>query len=266
MSITPVFLGEKPNGVSPSRVSQFKKCPRQYQYVSVEKLPEKKSIDAYRGTIFHAVLENLFKDQPTPQDRTIENAMAEFRKVYPEYMTPEIAGEMGLDSEAQQKMAADITSHIRTYYTMEDPTKINLVSTEMRVDYDMGGFGLRGIIDRLDRKEDGTLEIVDYKTGKTPKPRYQAEALQACKIYAYLCQEVHGERPTSLRLIYVKNGDTIAKAVTDRDIRDAEINVRKTWGSIEACYEAGVFPPKPSVLCGWCSFQDVCEKDNNSPF
>lgn len=264
MPSTPVYLGEKPNGLSPSRVSQFIQCPRQYQYVSVEKLPEKKSAPAFQGTIFHAVLEYLYALAETPDDRTLDNALAIFREVYPTFMTDEAMVELEYDNAARQKMAAEISRMIRVYFHMENPSTINVVSTEIRLDYDMGGWGVRGIIDRLDRNEHGELCVRDYKTGKTPKPQYEDKALQACQVYAFMVEKVFGERPTEMTLLYVKNGVTISRPVTDRDIEEAENRVRGVWQRIEDCFERGYFPPQPSVLCGWCAFETQCLADRHS--
>ena len=262
-----MFLGEKPDGISPSRVSQFANCPRQYQYVSVERLPEKKSKDAFRGTIFHAVLENLFAESlDNPQHRTIENAMEQFRTIYPVMLDDQAADELELDLMGRQTFAAEITKLIRNYYKMEDPTQINTEAVEIRFDYDMGGWGLRGIVDRLDRLSDNTLAIVDYKTGKPPRQGYEAKALQPCQTYAYLCQQVRGEVPSELRLIYVKTGTQIVHKVQPQDLESAEKRVRATWDGIERCYHNGNFPAKPSVLCNWCSFQSICRGDQSDPF
>lgn len=265
MPSTPVYLGEKPDGLSPSRVSQFINCPRQYQYVSVEKLPEKKGVDAYRGTIFHAVLEAVFRDQE-PENRTLEVTLQTFREMYPEMMTDEVIAELGFDEIGVQKYAAEITKLIRTYHQMEDAPSINLVGTERRLDYDMGGWGLRGIIDRFDRLQDGTLAIRDYKTGKVPKGKYVSKALQPSQVYAYLAEKVLGERPSVMTLLYVKTGEFIEKAVTEADIVAAEKRVTAVWAAVEKAYEKGYFPAQPSVLCGWCSFQQRCNEDNYSVF
>ena len=261
MPATPVFLGEKPDGISPSRVSQFKQCPRQYQYVSVERLPEKKGVDAYRGTIGHAVLEILYRDEK-PEDRTVETAMRIFRSIYREYMTPEIIEELGFDDNRVQTYAAEIVKALRTYFTMEDAPSIDVISTEIRLDLDMGGWGLRGIIDRLDRLPDGRLAIRDYKFGKVPQPRYQAKTFEACQVYAYLVENIYGERPAVMSLIYPKGPKIIERVITDNDIRDAETRVRSVWAAIEAAYEASNFPAQPSVLCGWCAFKQRCDDDN----
>jgi putative RecB family exonuclease len=265
MASTPVYLGEKPDGVSPSRVSQFITCPRQYQYVSVERLPEKKGVDAYRGTIFHAVLEAVFRDQPQ-ENRTLDVTLQTFREMYPTFMTPDVVEELGFDEIAVQKYAAEITKLIRTYHEMEDAPSINLVGTERRLDWDMGGWGLRGIIDRFDRETDGSLGIVDYKTGKVPQGQYRSKALQPSQVYAYLAEKVLGERPSRIRLLYVKTGAVIEKAVTQADIVAAEKRVTAVWAAIEKAYATSHFPAQPSVLCGWCSFQQRCNEDNYSVF
>lgn len=265
MPSTPVVLGEKPTGLSPSRVGQFLKCPRQYQYVSVERLPEKKSAAAFQGTIFHAVLEYLYALASDPSERTVENAILLFREVYPTMMTEEAMAELNFDSVERQKMAVEIARMIRVYFHMEDPPTINVVSTEMRLDFPMADdWGLRGIIDRLDRNEAGELIIVDYKTGKVPKPQWEAEALAACRTYAFLCLQEFGEQPVEMKLLYVKNGVTISRPVSERDIIEAEARVRNTWNKVEECFERGYFPPKPSILCNWCAFETICLADRNS--
>jgi len=212
-------------------------------------------------------MEHLFAESlDNPPHRTIENAMAKFYEIYPTMVDDAVADELGLDLTGRNEFAAEITKLIRNYYRMEDPTAITTEAVEIRFDYDMGGWGLRGIIDRLDRIGDGSLAVVDYKTGKPPRKGYEAKALEACQTYAYLCQQVRGEVPSELRLIYVKTGTQITHKVEERDLDSAERRVRKTWEGIEKCYEKGNFPAKPSILCNWCSFQTICRGDQSDPF
>jgi len=260
MNSTPVYLGEKPNGVSPSRVNQIETCPRQYQYTSIEKLPEVKKMATYRGTVFHAILEELFlRTLDTPEERTVDKTLEIMRELFPTLVSPEIAQEMELDEIGVQTFAKDLAKYIRTYFTMENPAEITTEGIEVRYDLDMGGFGLRGILDRLDRTPDGDLEIVDYKTGKVPQDKYKSSALLPAKIYAYLCEQVLGERPTKIKLHYVQFGKTLIVDVTDEDVVYAEKRVRGAWAKIDKWYEDGYFPAIPNNLCDkWCSFKDIC--------
>jgi putative RecB family exonuclease len=266
MTASPVFIGEKPDGVSPSRISQFNRCPRQYKFVSIERLPEKKSIAAYRGTIFHYVMELLYSCAATPEDRTVENAMLLLRAVYPEMMNAEHTEELGMDESARQKYAAEIAALIRKYFTMENPQTIECIATEQRLDLDMGGFGLRGIIDRMDR-ENGELVIVDYKTGAAPRKReWEHSAFAAMRVYAYLVEKVVGERPTKLRLLYVKSGKVLERAVTQKVVDEAEQWVHNTWSDIEVAYDTNDFPARPTVLCGWCAFKSLCDAEQYATY
>ena len=49
-----------PASLSPSRASDFMQCPLLYRFRVIDKLPEKPSEAATRGTLVHAVLERLF--------------------------------------------------------------------------------------------------------------------------------------------------------------------------------------------------------------
>lgn len=260
MASTPVYLGPKPDGVSPSRVNQIETCPRQYQYSSVEKLTETKKMATYRGTVFHAILETVFlRTAETPELRTVDYTLEVMREMLPELVNDEIAAEMELDEVGRQVLARDLAKYIRTYFTMENPAEIKSEGIEIRLDLDMGGFGLRGILDRLDRDDAGNLIIVDYKTGKVPQDKYKASALLPSKIYAYLCEQVLGERPTQIRLLYVQFGKTLVVDVTDADVAYAEKRVREAWEKIDGWYEDGYFPPVRNNLCDkWCSFRNIC--------
>ena len=49
--------------LSPSKINTYYKCPREFYYKYIAKIPEKKTIHLFRGTLVHAVLEDLFKVQ-----------------------------------------------------------------------------------------------------------------------------------------------------------------------------------------------------------
>src|SRR3954471_8174777 len=58
--------------LSPSRAADFKTCPLLYRFRTIDRLPERKSRAAVRGTLVHAVLERLY-DLPQAQ-RTVAAA------------------------------------------------------------------------------------------------------------------------------------------------------------------------------------------------
>src|SRR3712207_8930071 len=58
--------------LSPSRAADFKTCPLLYRFRTIDRLPERKSLAAVRGTLVHSILERLY-DLP-PAGRTPEAA------------------------------------------------------------------------------------------------------------------------------------------------------------------------------------------------
>ena len=46
--------------LSPSRAADFKTCPLLYRFRTIDRLPERKSLAAVRGTLVHSVLERLY--------------------------------------------------------------------------------------------------------------------------------------------------------------------------------------------------------------
>ena len=60
--------------LSPSRISEFSNCPQKYKYRAIDLLPEPPSIDAERGKLVHAVLEDLFEFPMN--ERSLENALS----------------------------------------------------------------------------------------------------------------------------------------------------------------------------------------------
>ena len=54
--------------LSPSKINTYLKCPREFYYNYIAKLPQKKTIHLFRGTLVHQILEDLFKK--TIQDFT----------------------------------------------------------------------------------------------------------------------------------------------------------------------------------------------------
>src|SRR5947209_19004079 len=50
--------------LSPSRAADFKSCPLLYRFRTIDRLPERKSAAAARGTLVHAVLDKLYDLPP----------------------------------------------------------------------------------------------------------------------------------------------------------------------------------------------------------
>ncbi len=248
--------------LSPSRGSDFKSCPLKYRFRVLDRLDEKPSSAAVRGTVVHAVLEHLF-DAP-PAERTLELAMS---LVQPEWEAllaerPDCADLFPAESEGADlsQWLESARALVTTYFTLEDPTSFTPAERELRVEHvlDTAGVQLRGIIDRLDVRDDGGLVVSDYKTGRSPGAGFEESAFFGLKFYALLLWRTRGVIPKQLRLIYLADGVVLPYEPDEAQLRGFERMVGALWGAIRTATERGDWRPRRSKLCDWCDFQSLC--------
>ncbi|WP_296667142.1 PD-(D/E)XK nuclease family protein [Demequina sp.] len=245
--------------LSPSRAGDFRQCPLLFRYRTVDRLPEPPSAAATLGTLVHTVLERLF-DLPA-QDRTVEAAQG---RLEPEWraMLAKDAGLAALHADAPSESAwlAEGRQRLATYFDLENPQRLEPAGREEFIEVQLeDGPLLRGIVDRIDIAPDGSIRIVDYKTGKTPDPRYgeRKERFQM-RFYALVVERLRQRRPAVLQLLFLRDGGRLEIRPTGDDIAQVEHEIREVWAEITAAATAGRFRPQRSPLCGWCSFTEQC--------
>jgi putative RecB family exonuclease len=252
-----------PPTLSPSRVSAFTDCGLAYRFANLDRLPEPPSPHATKGTLVHAALERLFAHPAAARTPVLATACLDDAAAA---MTedPELAG-LGLDDEGMAAFVHDAHRLLGRYFEMEDPRQVHAVGLELRVEAEVGGVTLRGIIDRLDRLPDGSFEVVDYKTGRAPGERYEKAKLLGVDTYALLVERILGVRPAAVRLLYLGDGVAITCRPSDQNTRFIEAKVGAIWQSIQRANATDSFKPKPGRLCDWCAFQQWCPSFGGDP-
>lgn len=260
--------GYRVRALSPSRASDFMTCPLLYRFRTIDKLPEPPSEAATRGTVVHAVLERLF-DLPAPE-RTADIAVTRVRPEWDRLLEaePEIAQLFADDADgsALATWLSGAEDLVRTYFTLEDPTRLEPAERELYVETPLdGGLVLRGYVDRLDEAPDGALRVVDYKSGKAPGAGWESRPMFQMKFYALALWKLHGRIPRLLQLIYLGSGEVLRYEPDEADLRATERKVRALWTAIERAVTTGDWRAKPSRLCDWCSFQALCPEFGGTP-
>ena len=208
----------------------------------------------------HYVFEQLFK-LPAPE-RTIEQARGFVDAAIEAVLTEDVRRDIELDDEMMGRLLAETDAIIATYFTMEDPRDVSNEGVELRLGVEIDGTPLFGILDRLDRNPDGTLTIVDYKTGGLPNRNYDSQTFANAELYAALCAAKLGEQPATIRLLYVAQGEAIERQVSDVVVHARSKAAADAWQRITTYYEDGDFPATPSKSsCRFCSFKDLCRSE-----
>ena len=244
--------------LSPSRAKDFKQCPLLFRFRVIDRLAEPPSPEALRGTLVHAVLERLF-DAPA-LERTEATAQALLDPLWQERLAASPADRSvvgGGERAAEWLDSARVL--IGNYFRMENPSFLEPAAREAFVNARLpSGLAIRGIIDRVDRAPDGALRIVDYKTGKSPNPRFQEEALFQMRFYAAAVRLSRGVLPRRTQLIYLKDGRTLTYDPVPGDVAAIASELDSTWSAIEERLDSRRFEPRPSKLCDWCRFKELC--------
>lgn len=243
-------------------------CPLLYRFRVIDRLPERPSEAATRGTVVHAVLERLF-DAPAAE-RTAERARA---LVVPEWeklleRRPELAELFGDDADGARlaEWLVGAERLVDRYFTLEDPTRLEPAERELFVETLLeSGLTLRGIVDRVDVAPSGDVRVVDYKTGKAPAERFEARALFQMKFYALVLWRLRGVVPRRLQLVYLGSGDVITYDPDEGELRAVERKLLALWEAISRATESGDWRPRPSRLCDWCDHKALCPEFGGTP-
>lgn len=259
---------QPPSSLSPSRAGDFMQCPLLYRFRVIDRLPEKPSEAATRGTLVHAVLERLF-DAPAAE-RTARRATAlipaqwdrllESRPELSELFTEDAGG------ERLARWLSEAERLVERWFSLEDPTRLEPAERELFVETELeSGLRLRGVIDRIDVAPTGEVRIVDYKTGKAPRPEYAEGALFQMKFYALVVWRLKGVVPRRLQLVYLGSGDVVTYDPVVGDLERVERKLLALWEAIRVATETGEWRPRPTKLCGWCDHQAVCPEFGGTP-
>ncbi|WP_035856248.1 RecB family exonuclease [Cryptosporangium arvum] len=244
--------------LSPSRASDFKTCPLLYRFRSIDRLPERPSAAATRGTLVHAVLERLFdlpagERSPAAAEALLEPEWARLADAEPEliglFETPEALADW---LESARGLLAG-------YFTLEDPNRLAPAERERLVEVvTESGLRLRGFVDRIDVAPTGEIRVVDYKTGAAPRESFEGKAMFQLKFYALVIWRTRGVVPRLLRLLYLGDREVLDYTPDLDELLRFERTLQAIWAAIDRATAARDFRPSPGPLCGWCDHQELC--------
>jgi putative RecB family exonuclease len=246
-----------PRTLTPSKVSAFTNCPLAFRFSQIERLPEPPSPHAVKGTLVHAALEGLFWHHP-PGARTPAAATAELERAWLELQDDDEFIPLELDHDDATAFLADAQTLVDNYFRLEDPNEARAVGVELGVETVVEGLRLRGIIDRLDLAPDGSLVLVDYKTGRAPSERFERGSLGGVQTYALLCETLLGRAPAEVRLLYLRQPVAISSVASEQSIRGQRKRAVAVWSAIERACDAEDFRPNVGPLCDHCHFKPSC--------
>ncbi len=137
-------------------------------------------------------------------------------------------------------------------YQKNPPAEI--IFLEKKFSFKIGADVIKGTMDRVDRLADGSLEIIDYKTGKS-KTKLEFKDKRQLILYKIFLEEFLGEKVSRLSYYYLESGEKFSFNATEKDIEKLKSGVLEEIAAIKSRH----FAPTPSPMCEFCDFRTICE-------
>jgi RecB family exonuclease/inactivated superfamily I helicase len=262
----------------------YLECPFKFFAKHVLSLDEERDDEEARrprtqGVFLHRVFQAFFEEWGRAGHRTITlDNLPEARSLFARVVTPlleELAeGEAALERNrlfgtAAAEGLAEIVFRVEAESDAEVTER--LLEHRLEGEFEMQGaegprqVGLTGVADRIDLLQDGTLRVIDYKSGRPPTTKRMLQL----PIYSMCAtRQLAGRHGRSWS---VGEGGYIAfrdprrfVALADRNgldqvLADAQVRLLTAVDEIRA----GRFPviPLEPFRCTFCSYANVCRKD-----
>ncbi|MDB5098339.1 MAG: recombinase RecB [Cyanobacteria bacterium RYN_339] len=207
------------------------------------KLPTRREAAQSVGISLHAALEEVEKAGGVAQTG-LDGALALLASRWEGegFATPED------EAEARKKAEALLSAYLARYG--EGVGKPVMIEKKLEAPY--AGVPFLGIVDRVDRLPDGSLELIDYKSGRA---LITTAVKQQLAIYRYLVEATTGELPRAVAIHHLATGAKLPVELPAAEWRGLLDGAAEGARAIEAEED---FDPQTGRHCDWCDFKHRC--------
>ena len=228
--------------LSYSAIQSYRDCPRQYWFKYRERLPAVQSAEAVQGTILHEVLRRAGEERRTGTAVTPERLHAMHAEVWEATSFPDTRR-----AATFRRLGLEQLEAFRASGGFERTP--DLVEREFSAAVD--GFTLHGVIDRVDRTDEGWL-IIDYKSGR---PLARARRDLQVALYALGASTALSLDPIELEVVYLAEGSAIRLEGVPR----LQAEARTVAIEVAENIRSGRFDPQPERRkCRLCPYRLAC--------
>lgn len=234
--------------LSYTRLSRFERCPKSFELHYVRKEPSESNDALHFGGLMHRVLEEYFRSRQEARYQgpvVVEDLQAILKARWPE---------AGLSSLQQFEEAAAI---LRDFVqTTPDFDHARILGIEVEFAFDVGPFTVKGYIDRIDRLDDGGIEVVDYKTNRAIFSEEEVAHDLQLSIYALAVSKLFPDaKHVKLSLQLLRHGFKMSTTRTPEQLAAALDYVEVLGRQTE---EATSYPARLNTNCVYCDHRRQC--------
>ena len=240
--------------LSASAVDTYERCGLQFKLERDWHLSAAPAAAMQYGASMHRVLKDHFDSIRAGRPRTDEQVIDQFRA--------DLAA-AGIQEKYQHELyekqgIAQLRDFLAAFRSRASP---QVLHTEEWFEMRVGETVVAGRIDRIDARDDGSVTIVDYKTGKARDQESADESLQL-SLYALAAQEKWGYRVGALSFYNLEDNLPVITTRCEADLLAARNRVEDAAKGIAE----GRFDAKPGMHCNFCAYRSLCpEKEKRLP-
>jgi DNA helicase-2/ATP-dependent DNA helicase PcrA len=238
------FIPRRGDGLmlSASDIDTYRVCPLKYKFARVFRIPQEPTIHQRFGIVLHQVLERFHSTEGGSLEELMELFDASWRR-----------SGFG-DSDDEQQFRARAVEALERYWRLDRSSEAEPVWFERSFAFRLGPHLLRGRVDRVDRRPDGSYELIDYKTGKAKTETELREDVQL-SLYQMGARESWRLETSAQSYFYVLTGEKVPVEHSEEELA----RVRATVGEIADGILRQDFEPTPSYeVCSFCDYRIIC--------
>lgn len=255
-----------PKRFSFSQIASYEKCPLQYKYANILKIPTFGNHYFTFGTIIHGTLQkfleesfqikNLVQDDlfSTIKKKTDKKTLPlkELFRIYDDVWFDDWFQDAGQKEKYYQK-GRELLKNFYADFNENIPDVRNLeLSFKLRV----GEYDFVGRIDRVDNLESGETQIIDYKTGQAKDDKLTTDDKRQLLFYQIAAEEALKLKVAKMTYHYLEENKKISflgKEKEKVELKERFIN------SIENIKKQNFDPTPNPFACGSCDYRHICE-------
>lgn len=240
--------------LSASAVDTYERCGLQFKLDRDWRLSARPAAAMQYGAAIHRVLKTYFDSVNLGRPKTDDELIDLFKLDLAETKIQE-----AYQHELYEHQGVDqLRDFLTASRTLPAP---QVLQTEQSFEIRVGDIAVVGRIDRIDRRADGTVAIVDYKTGKARDQEDADESLQL-SLYAIAAREKWQYNVGSLVFYNLEENVPVITTRTEAQLVAARGRVEAAARGIAT----GIFDAKPGMHCNFCAYRSLCpEKEKRIP-
>jgi len=248
---------------SNSKIETFRNCPRQYKFAYIEKPTVVKpvGVETFLGDAVHRTLEKLYTMKVNGRLQPLEEALDFYRKIWegPDQNNIKITRDnLGIDDYIRVGEDA-LNKYYAKYAPFDDGVVLGLEKKFSFPLDDESRFSISGKIDRIDKRPDGMVEIIDYKTNATLPSQQMLDNDTQMGLYCLAVKCLWPDfNNIKLTQIYLRHGVALSTVMDEGKLEEIKYQAFQKILEIEQAKREDDFPPRESSLCDWCVYFELC--------